>query len=237
MIKRHTRQKRQKRQKRQRRRTMKGGAFTQQELQQLESTGFTDYEIESLTNLGVSFNEVMQKIDTIMNEGPNGFVGNPDSMIEQVVNELLNEHIDNIPYADDDPHYLDTSQGSLHLSDLDISQPSQGSLHLSDLDTSQPSQGSLHLSDLDTSQPSQGSLHLSDLDTSNMSGYTTSESYDNFGGRRRKKTTKKRRGKKSRKTRKQKGGMCFGNGVGANSSDPNYSIYNTNILKLFPYRP
>jgi hypothetical protein len=33
-----------------------------------------------------------------------------------------------------------------------------------------------------------------------------------------------------------RGGMCYGNGVGANSYDPNYSIYNTNMLKLFPYK-
>lgn len=49
---------------------------------------------------------------------------------------------------------------------------------------------------------------------------------------------KSRCGKKSRRqTRKQRGGRCFGNGVGANSSDPNFSVYNTNLLKLFPYRP
>ena len=29
----------------------------------------------------------------------------------------------------------------------------------------------------------------------------------------------------------------FGNGYGANCNDPNYSIYNTNLLKLFPYNP
>ena len=43
-------------------------------------------------------------------------------------------------------------------------------------------------------------------------------------------------GKRKRRSRKQRGGMCYGNGVGANSYDPNYSIYNTNMLKLFPYR-
>lgn len=42
--------------------------------------------------------------------------------------------------------------------------------------------------------------------------------------------------KKSIKTRKQKGGTCYGTGVGANNYDPNYSIYNTNMLRLFPYR-
>ena len=44
-------------------------------------------------------------------------------------------------------------------------------------------------------------------------------------------------GKKRRKSRKQRGGMCFGNGVGANNYDPNFSIYNTRELTLFPYRP
>ena len=39
------------------------------------------------------------------------------------------------------------------------------------------------------------------------------------------------------KTRKQRGGMCYGNGVGANSYDPNFSIYNTRELTLFPYNP
>jgi len=45
--------------------------------------------------------------------------------------------------------------------------------------------------------------------------------------------------KKTRHTRrrKQRGGICYGNGVGANNYDPNFSIYNTNELQLFPYKP
>jgi hypothetical protein len=39
------------------------------------------------------------------------------------------------------------------------------------------------------------------------------------------------------KSRKYKGGMCFGTGVGANNNDPNFSIYNTRELQLFPYKP
>ena len=51
-------------------------------------------------------------------------------------------------------------------------------------------------------------------------------------------TTQKRTGIKHRRhSRKQRGGSCFGNGVGANNGDPNFSVYNTNLLKLFPYRP
>jgi hypothetical protein len=44
-------------------------------------------------------------------------------------------------------------------------------------------------------------------------------------------------GKRRRKSRKQRGGVCYGNGVGANNYDPNFSIYNTRELTLFPYRP
>jgi hypothetical protein len=58
----------------------------------------------------------------------------------------------------------------------------------------------------------------------------------NGGKRRRSKTSRKTKGRKTRKSRNQRGGTCYGNGVGANSYDPNDSIYNTNMLKLFPYR-
>lgn len=50
----------------------------------------------------------------------------------------------------------------------------------------------------------------------------------------------KRRHRKDRKSKKHKkirGGNRFGgNNIGANCSDPNFSIYNTNLLKLFPYK-
>ena len=52
---------------------------------------------------------------------------------------------------------------------------------------------------------------------------------------------KRRKGRKSRKmrrkTKKQRGGMRYGTGVGANCFEPNYSIYNTPALSLFPYKP
>jgi hypothetical protein len=59
-----------------------------------------------------------------------------------------------------------------------------------------------------------------------------------MGGRKRRRTMKKRRTTKKRTTKKrsQRGGKCYGSGVGANAYDPNYSIYNTNELQLFPYR-
>lgn len=45
---------------------------------------------------------------------------------------------------------------------------------------------------------------------------------------------------KNRKLKKNKSISCRkmkgGNGIGSNCNDPNFSIYNTNLLKLFPYK-
>lgn len=46
----------------------------------------------------------------------------------------------------------------------------------------------------------------------------------------------RRSSRRRRHTYKHIGGACFGNGVGSNHVDPNYSIYNTRALQLFPYR-
>lgn len=47
---------------------------------------------------------------------------------------------------------------------------------------------------------------------------------------------KKTQTKRRRTIRKMRGGTCYGTGVGSNNYDPNFSVYNTNILKLFPYK-
>ena len=155
-----------------------------------------------------------------------------------------------IPHTDDDSHFLNIdnddsfqSQGSLHPSDLDISQINDSGYTTEqtaslgeafDLDSIPNAANNTDNLDINDS------LDLSDLNSNglNESGYTTSaEDNESFGGKRRRKLSKKRRGKKTLKNRrKQKGGVCYGNGVGANNYDPNYSIYNTNMLKLFPYK-
>ena len=49
--------------------------------------------------------------------------------------------------------------------------------------------------------------------------------------------SKRRHRKKARKSKKLRGGNRIGgNNIGANCNDPNFSIYNTNMLKLFPYK-
>ena len=100
-----------------------------------------------------------------------------------------------------------------------------------------------------------GPLNMSDLSIgSRNSGYTTKESglYDTMGSmelggkkKYRKRTRKNKKNSKTRKTRKnkkskskkQRGGQCYGRGIGANNYDPNFSIYNTRELQLFPYKP
>jgi hypothetical protein len=183
---------------------MKGGDFTPNEIQQLQAQGFTQYQIQSLDELGVSLNQVMQKINNIINENPEGFHGNSDDLNEQVMIELLNELIFDNPNAQ--PLNLEQAfpQGDNNHQDFGHDSETEGKTD-------------------------------SEQDSDN-------ESDEEVGGKRKKKRkTHKKLNKKSKKTRKnmkysQKGGVCYGNGVGANSYDPNFSIYNTNLLKLFPYR-
>ena len=47
----------------------------------------------------------------------------------------------------------------------------------------------------------------------------------------------KKNSKRTRHRRNLRGGTCYGTGVGANNYDPNFSIYNTRELQLFPYKP
>jgi hypothetical protein len=56
------------------------------------------------------------------------------------------------------------------------------------------------------------------------------------GGSRKRKYHKINKKTRKNKKHRQRGGQCYGRGVGSNSYDPNYSIYNTNMLKLFPYK-
>jgi len=93
----------------------------------------------------------------------------------------------------------------------------------------------------------QNNIHNMDLNETGNTSFAD-ESFgadDSFGGKRstKRKKLKSRKNKKSRKGRKSiksmykiKGGTTvYGNGYGSNCNDPNYNIYNTNLLKLFPY--
>lgn len=201
------------------RKTLRGGAFSQQQIQQLQNNGFNDFQIEELEQSQISFDDIMNHVDAIMNQGDAGFNGNSDAMAEQVMNELLYQPNMN--------------------SHMNQSFDSQGTMDVNELNTSG------YTTDSDDSTISQGPMNVDELNTSNMSGYTT-EADESFGGRHRRKPKRRtykrilgksriNRHRRSRKNRRMKGGACFGNGVGSNHYDPNYSIYNTRMLSLFPY--
>ncbi len=194
------------------RKKMKGG-----NLSSLKTQGFSDSQIETLQDMNISYDEINAKIQQLMGDN---FHGNSDDIAEQTIIELSNEHnINNNLIQDNSQSQLDDN--SLHLSDLD---------------------NSLHLSDLDNSQ-------------SQNSGYTTDEDMSFGGSHKRTKTHRKRKThrkkmkthrkktkphrkktKTHRRRMKLKGGTIFGKGVGANNFDPNFSIYNTRELGLFPYK-
>jgi hypothetical protein len=178
MVKRNTRHKNGKN------KNMRGGALSQEEVRTLSDRGLSPDDINMLNNANISFNIVMQKINTVMND----FNGNSDDMARIVMMELLNE------YSFQDQNSANNSQ------DTSLDKFNENNINAS-----------------------------SEFSTQEASG----------GKNRRRHSIKKQKVfKKNRRSRKfrQRGGKCFGNGVGANSYDPNYSIYNTNMLKLFPYR-
>jgi hypothetical protein len=206
-------------------RKMVGGAFTQEETQQLLGLGFSENDIEILSDTGVGLNIIQMSLNQINPSTGASFT--PQELIisvQEANNEINNLDMSGISNASDDEHDLDNS----NLLDDDS------------MNTTQESDSQMsNITFNDDYSLNNDSLHLSDLENSiNNSTNTTSED-NSFGGRKKSKKTRKGRKvlKHGRKSRKQRGGMCFGNGVGSNNYDPNFSIYNTRELTLFPYRP
>jgi|694.fasta_scaffold47220_4 hypothetical protein len=201
------------------RRIIKGGAYNNDELNTLQNIGFTNDQIETLNNMNIPINEITQRVnETEMN-------GNENNVADIIMGELLNQNFDimdieAIPHADDEINYLEGD-------DIDLNS-SQGSLHLSDLDETSRMSGYTTGAD-----ESFGGKKNKSRKNKNKSRKNKNKSRKNKNKSRKNKNKSR---KNKNKSRKQKGGMCYGNGVGANSYDPNYSIYNTRELQLFPYK-
>ena len=189
-------------------RAMKGGDFTQEQKNVLQNSGFYPGQIERFELMGLTFDQVNQKMQEIMGED---FHGNSDDLAEAVEQALDAEHMDQgMPPAQDTQN-----QDVNHMDNMDMNDDN-------------------------------GQMNIHELDVD--SDYAATDSEDDSddemnGGKKRRRTMKKRKGRKTmkkrkgKKTRKQRGGTCYGNGVGANNYDPNFSIYNTRELALFPYKP
>jgi hypothetical protein len=186
---------------------MRGGEFSDEQKNILQNSGFYPGQIERFELMGLTFDQVNQKMEEIMGDN---FSGNSDAFAEAVEQSLDAEHMNQtIPPNQDDNHHMDM--------DFD-------------------DDNSLHLSDLNVSQNSDASGYTTAEDTSFGFGGKKKRTIKKRKGKKSRKNVRKTR-KNRRKSRKQRGGMCYGNGVGANSYDPNFSIYNTRELTLFPYKP
>uniref|UniRef100_A0A6C0LPB4 Uncharacterized protein n=1 Tax=viral metagenome TaxID=1070528 RepID=A0A6C0LPB4_9ZZZZ len=109
-------------------------------------------------------------------------------------------------------------------------------------DMSQPDGGPMMIEELNVEDDTEGQTD-SEMDGGRKKNKTRKRAKQTMGTKKKKKTKKiKKKNKKNKKTRKTRkkmkgGNQMFGRGYGANCNDPNFSIKNTNLLKLFPYKP
>jgi hypothetical protein len=203
---------------------MRGG-FAPDENLKLLNNGFQQQQIDELSAMNVSIVTIEEAID---------YYNNNSNAHKIIVSIAKNLH-DELP--------------ELHNIGSDSESVSQISQSDNSLDSSNPS--TLNLSDLGDAIPQDvNDTHDMDMsgDNLDMSGVTDEPSMneseismnanDPIGGRRRRRTKKRMSNiRRNKSYRKVKGGATmYGTGYGANCSNPNFSIYNTNLTKLFPYR-
>jgi hypothetical protein len=242
----------------------RGGAdFSQAQTQQLLDLGFTEANIQTLAQVfldnmsgDAAMNLIQQSLGQINNitgqpNTPQEIIDslNPDNN-ENDLSEIGSENgsdvnnvsVGSFAFENDDLSDIgdDNSQHNISDDSFDFYPDDD----LDNNDNNDNNNLNNNISDI-----SEDSIVLSDQgdttrDDSRMSIGELDEDEDENGhqnaGRRR--TRKGRKGKKSkkmkgRKSRKQRGGMRYGTGVGSNCVEPNYSIYNTPTLSLFPYKP
>ena len=193
-----------------------GGAFTQEQRNTLINPGnFTEDQINELDEYPVSF-ENIQSANNLYLDHPHRTVIIVSKYLQDVQNQQQNEN--------------DNHGDVLNIEDLQIEGEVEG-------------QGEVEGEDV-LDQGFNNDLDISDDTDPEQGSFSFDEDDDQNAGKRRKtrktkKSRKTRKPKKSRKgkSRKMRGGARYGTGVGANNFDPNYSIYNTQELNLFPYKP
>jgi hypothetical protein len=227
---------------------MRGG-FEPDERQHLLNNGFQQDQIDELSALNIS-------VDTI-NEAIEYFNNNINS--HQIIFDVAKNLHNNLPplnniglqgneaqpqaQPQEQPEAQDISQDSqnsgplLNLSDL---QAPEGEANAMPNDAIPQDANDNHNLDVNQSLDLSGETSVADESMNNsMNSSMNSSNASMNAGRRMRRHTKKRvsnlRRKKSH--RRQKGGVMYGTGYGANCNNPNYSIYNTNLSKLFPYAP
>ena len=226
----------------------RGGAdFSQAQRQELLDLGFTEDHIDTLTQVfpNTDADVVMNLIHTSLGQ-INNDTGLPNTP-QEIIDSLNPDNNEN------DLSEIGSENGS------DVNNVSVGSFafenenedNLSDIDDDNGSQHNISDDsfdlgdDLDNNNLNNNIDDISEDSISDQGDTTREDSRMSIGeldddeddhqnaGRRR----KTRKGRKGKKTKKQRGGMRYGTGVGSNCFDPNFSIYNTPALTLFPYKP
>ena len=191
-------------------RVMRGGDFSEEQKTVLQNSGFYPGQIERFQLMGLTFAQVNQKIQEITG---NDFHGNSEDLVEAVEQALDEEHM---------------NQG--------MPPPAQAVAN-NNMDIYHDDAGQMNMNELDMDIDQEGTDNEADSDDEMNGGRKKRRTMKKRKGRKTRKTGRKNGRKTGRKSRKQRGGVCYGNGVGANNYDPSFSIYNTRELELFPYRP
>ena len=152
---------------------MKGGDFSQQEHTVLVNNGFTEDQIQQLQDLNIDFERIIERIDEIMNQSELGFSGNSDNITQQVINSFLQPN--NVNANIDLEEAIPQNPEDIH--ELDMT--------------------------LDDNMFDNGPMNINELDVSSVSGHTTDEESDLFGGRTNKSKTNKRRSNKRRSNKRR----------------------------------
>ena len=192
--------------------SMKGG-FAPDEMQHLINNGFQENEINELDEKNITLATVNQAIDYFNNNSHQIIIGIAENLHANAT------QLNNL---------------SLHESSLNTSQSSQPLLNLDDLQVPEGHEiphnlNDIHDMDMNQSLDLSGDTSIADESMNNSLNHSIT------GGKKTKKNKKMLRHKKT--NRIQKGGVLYGRGYGANCNDPNFSVYNTNLTKLFPYKP
>ena len=198
-------------------RKMRGGELSQEDEDHLRGLQFNDDEIAHFNELNIPFNIINQAIQYYHDNSHQLISGIAEQMSINAANAANQNVVQDENQDENQGEDQNDNSGMDSLHDSDLADDGNGNANgvIDNIPAIPQADDDIH--------------NLDDLDES---GNTTLGD-ESFGGKRR---SKKRRPLQKRRTHKMRGGRCYGNGVGANSYDPNYSIYNTNMMKLFPYK-
>uniref|UniRef100_A0A6C0EW13 Uncharacterized protein n=1 Tax=viral metagenome TaxID=1070528 RepID=A0A6C0EW13_9ZZZZ len=187
---------------------MKGGNYSQDNIQQLLQLGFTNDQIHILSEHIPNANNVVQALEQI---NPNTNANFTPQELMNEVNEHLNRNdeenildISDINSINSDQHELDLdNDNSFNLGNDDSFDNNDNNLSLSMDTTRENISNASNNSDVYSLNLSDEPLNLSDLNVTTHSVNTTRD--NSFGGKKsRSKKSKKSRSKKSKKSRSKK---------------------------------